>query len=118
VDFKLENVLVSLKTIYRFHKSAFDRGDCSFECFDQITNMFGLVDGVLAPLSAIFQLYHGEKTTDLSQVTDKFKLYHITLYRIHLAGVGFELTTLVVIDRLHRYTNYSPFECYRPPKKK
>jgi hypothetical protein len=38
-----------------------------------------------------------EKTTDLPQVIDK--LYHILLFRVHIALAGFELASFDWIDR-------------------
>jgi hypothetical protein len=59
----------------------------------------GLVIWCLTPLSIIYQLHRGD-TQRKPQTCRKSltkKLYHIMLYRVHLAWTEFELTTFVVI---------------------
>jgi hypothetical protein len=63
-------------------------------------SMLGLGLWCLTPLSTIFKLYRDsvllvEETGENHQVTNK--LYHIMLYRVHLAWAGFKLTMLLVI---------------------
>jgi hypothetical protein len=102
---KINESCIHIMSVFEFMYSVINKINIS----NVLLSWRGLGLGLwcLTPLSTIFQLYRGgqfywlrkpeclEKTSDLSQITDK--LDHIMLYRVHLPWAGFEFKTSLVI---------------------
>ena len=111
----------NVSTVFLLSRSKWRNTRYTNWCSEHIWFWIGLL--CLTRHSAIKQLYRGcqfywwrkleypEKTTDLSQVTNKH--FHKMLHRVYLAWTGFELTTLMVIgtDFSHLY-----FKSFIPKK--